>query len=100
MHAHHAPFGCGPPWARGGGPPWARGGGPPWARAGGPPWARRHERFEGHGGCGTSRPNREEWLSALEEHQKDLEQQVADIADLIRRLKDEPEGEDAPADPT
>ena len=98
MHAHHAPFGCGPPWARGGGPPWARGGGPP--------WARRHSHFGPPGGfgppdvCGTGRPNREEWLSALEEHQKDLEQQVADIADLIRRLKDETEEEVAPEDPS
>jgi hypothetical protein len=86
MHAYST-FGCGPPWARGGGPPWARGGGPP--------WARRHGHGPG-GGCGPGfgpgHPNREEWLGALEEHQKDLEQQVADIADLIRRLKDEPSG--------
>jgi len=34
-------------------------------------------------------PNREEWLRSLEEHQKDLEQEVADVADLIRRLKEE-----------
>lgn len=33
--------------------------------------------------------NREEWLRALEEYQKDLEQEAADVADLIRRLKDE-----------
>jgi hypothetical protein len=74
MYAYHAPFACGPPWAR------------------------RHARFGGPRGgrCGPpSYPNREEWLSALEEHQKDLEQQVADIADLIRRLKDEPEAEAA-----
>lgn len=83
MYGHHAPFACG---------------GPPWARGGGPPWARGHGRFGPRGGhCGPpSHPNREEWLSALEEHQKDLEQQVADIADLIRRLKDEePEAEPA-----
>lgn len=36
------------------------------------------------------RPNREEWLRRLEEHQKDLEQRVADVADLIRRLKEQP----------
>jgi hypothetical protein len=35
-------------------------------------------------------PTREEWLRGLEEYQKDLEQEVADIADLIRRLKEEP----------
>ena len=34
-------------------------------------------------------PNREEWLKWLEEHQRDLEQEVADVADLIRRLKEE-----------
>jgi hypothetical protein len=34
-------------------------------------------------------PDREEWLRRLEEYQKDLEQEVADVADLIRRLKDD-----------
>ena len=34
-------------------------------------------------------PNREEWLTSLEEYQKDLEQEVADVADLIRHLKEE-----------
>jgi hypothetical protein len=34
-------------------------------------------------------PDREEWLRRLEEYQKDLEQEVADVADLIRRLKEE-----------
>jgi hypothetical protein len=34
-------------------------------------------------------PNRDELLRMLEERQKDLEQEVADIADLIRRLRDE-----------
>ena len=33
--------------------------------------------------------NRDELLEKLEEHQKDLEQEVADVADLIRRLRDE-----------
>jgi hypothetical protein len=28
-------------------------------------------------------------LRSLEEYQKDLEQEVADVADLIRRLKEE-----------
>ena len=47
------------------------------------------------GGCGCHGfgrhryPNREEWIRALEEHQKDLEQEVADIADVLRRLKKE-----------
>jgi hypothetical protein len=34
-------------------------------------------------------PDREEWLRHLEEYQKDLEQEVADVADLVRRLKEE-----------
>jgi len=34
-------------------------------------------------------PNREELLKALEERQKDLEQEIADIHDLLRRLRDE-----------
>jgi hypothetical protein len=40
-------------------------------------------------GFGRRVPNREEWLSRLEEYQKDLEQEVADVADLIRRLKED-----------
>jgi hypothetical protein len=34
-------------------------------------------------------PNADEWLKALEEHQRDLEQEAADVADLIRRLKEQ-----------
>jgi len=34
--------------------------------------------------------SREEWLARLEEHQKDLEQRLADVADLVRRLREEP----------
>ena len=50
---------------------------------------RRHMR--GRCGPGGRRryPDREEWLRSLEEYQKDLEQEVADVADLIRRLKEE-----------
>jgi hypothetical protein len=53
-----------------------------------------HRRHGHHHGCdpgfGRHRvPDREEWLRRLEEHQKDLEQEVADVADLIRRLKEE-----------
>jgi hypothetical protein len=52
----------------------------------------RRRRY-GHG-CGPRfrhrrMPDREEWLRRLEEYQKDLEQEVADVADLIRRLKEE-----------
>jgi hypothetical protein len=52
---------------------------------------RRHRHRHGCGpGFGRGRvPNREEWLNHLEEYQKDLEQEVADVADLIRRLKEE-----------
>jgi DNA-binding response OmpR family regulator len=47
-------------------------------------------------------PSREELLRALEERQKDLEEEIADIHDLIRRLRDEsaagtPEPEPQPA---
>ena len=42
-------------------------------------------------------PNREELLRALEERQKDLEQEIADIHDLIRRLRaDEGSGSTEP----
>jgi hypothetical protein len=43
-------------------------------------------------------PNREQLLQALEERQKDLEQEIADIHDLLRRLRDEG-GTSAPAEP-
>jgi hypothetical protein len=46
----------------------------------------------GHHGCRHGRrrfPSSEELLQKLEEHQKDLEQEVADVADLIRRLREE-----------
>jgi hypothetical protein len=44
-------------------------------------------------------PNRDELLRALEERQKDLEQEIADIHDLLRRLREEnatPAGEPTP----
>ena len=46
---------------------------------------RRHHR---HGGCGRGRrfPDAETLLRSLEEYQRDLEQETADVADLIRRL--------------
>jgi hypothetical protein len=34
-------------------------------------------------------PNADELLESLEEHQRDLEQEAADVADLIRRLKEQ-----------
>ncbi|HET9214076.1 MAG TPA: hypothetical protein VFN93_04925 [Gaiellaceae bacterium] len=53
----------------------------------------RHRR--GRGRCapgfgGRRFPSREEWLRALEEYQRDLEQEVADVADVIRRLRETP----------
>jgi hypothetical protein len=53
-----------------------------------------HRRHGYRHGCGPSFgrrrvPDREEWLRHLEEYQKDLEQEVADVADLVRRLKEE-----------
>ena len=34
-------------------------------------------------------PNAEQLLEQLEDHQRDLEQEVADVADLIRRLREQ-----------
>ena len=51
-----------------------------------------------HGRWGRRVPNRDELLRSLEERQKDLEQEVADIDDLIRRLRDESESP-APGEP-
>jgi hypothetical protein len=34
-------------------------------------------------------PSREELLKALEDRQKDLEQEIADIHDLLKRLREE-----------
>jgi hypothetical protein len=38
----------------------------------------------------------EEWVRRLEAYQRDLEQELADVADVIRRLKDA-ESQPAPA---
>jgi hypothetical protein len=51
----------------------------------------------GGGGWGHGRgrfarwPSREERVERLEGYQRDLEQQAADVADEIRRLKNKPE---------
>jgi hypothetical protein len=54
----------------------------------------RHHHHE-HGRLHFRRPfpNRQELLSRLEAYQRDLEQEVADVADLIKHLR----GNDAPA---
>jgi hypothetical protein len=48
-----------------------------------------HRHFRGrHGLRGHRRfPSREDWLRKLEEYQRDLEQEIADVADVIRHLK-------------
>ncbi len=50
---------------------------------------RHHGHFGGRRGWWRHRrfPNREEWLERLEEYQRDLEQEIADVADVIRHLK-------------
>jgi hypothetical protein len=51
-----------------------------------------HRRHGFRHGCGPEafrrRLRREEWLARLEEYQGDLEQELADVADLVRRLKE------------
>ena len=43
-----------------------------------------------HGRRGFRRfGNREEWLDRLERYQRDLEQELADVSDLIRRLREQ-----------
>jgi hypothetical protein len=57
---------------------------------------RHHGRGCGPRGFGR-RLSREDWLRQLEEYQRDLEQEIADVADLIRRLKEEQPTEPATA---
>ena len=56
----------------------------------------RHRHFGGRRGWWRHQrfPNREEWLERLEEYQRDLEQEIADVADVIKHLKssETPEG--------
>ncbi len=50
----------------------------------------RHRHGRGGLGFGHRRvPNAGKLLERLEEYQRDLEQEVADVADLIRRLRTE-----------
>ncbi len=49
----------------------------------------RHGYGPGRGMLGRRRLSREDWLQRLEDYQRDLEQEIADVADLIRRLKDD-----------
>lgn len=43
----------------------------------------------GHRHWRSRAPSREELLKALEDRQKDLEQEIADIHDVLKRLRDE-----------
>jgi hypothetical protein len=53
-----------------------------------------HRHHRGFGRRGRRFPNREEWIRRLEERQRDLEQEIADLADVIKHLKsgETPEG--------
>jgi hypothetical protein len=51
---------------------------------------RRHRGRRCGPPIGRGRFDREAWLERLEQYQRDLEQETADVADLIRRLKDAP----------
>jgi hypothetical protein len=51
---------------------------------------RRHSRRGfGRRGLGRRWYDREQVVPRLEEYQRDLEQELADVSDLIRRLKEE-----------
>jgi hypothetical protein len=51
---------------------------------------RRHRRrgFGRHHGIGRGWYDRERVLERLEDYQRDLEQELADVSDLIKRLKE------------
>ena len=55
---------------------------------------RRHRfRRGGRSGIGHGWYDRERVLERLEEYQRDLEQELADVSDLIKRLRDSGAGE-------
>jgi hypothetical protein len=47
-----------------------------------------HRHGHRHRFRGRRTPSREELLKALEDRQKDLEEEIADIHDLLRRLRE------------
>ncbi|HEX6680066.1 MAG TPA: hypothetical protein VF063_05420 [Gaiellaceae bacterium] len=47
-----------------------------------------HKRHVRHGFGFRRFGNREEWLERLERYQRDLEQELADVSDVIKRLKE------------
>ena len=55
-----------------------------------------HRHHHGHGPRGLFRggfPSRHDLIERLENHQRDLEQQLADVADVIAHLRDRDEGQ-------
>jgi hypothetical protein len=54
---------------------------------------RRHGFRRRHHGIGRGWYDRERVLERLEEYQRDLEQELADVSDLIKRLRDSGAGE-------
>ena len=57
---------------------------------------RHHHEHEGRLRFHRPFPNRQELLARLESYQRDLEQEVADVADLIKHLR----GNDQPQQAT
>jgi hypothetical protein len=54
---------------------------------------RRHRRGFRRHGLGRGWYDRERVLERLEDYQRDLEQELADVSDLIKRLKESESGE-------
>jgi hypothetical protein len=54
---------------------------------------RRHRRGFRRHGLGRGWYDRERVLERLEDYQRDLEQELADVSDLIKRLKESETGE-------
>jgi hypothetical protein len=53
----------------------------------------RHRGFRRPHGLGRGWYDREKVLERLEDYQRDLEQELADVSDLIKRLKESGAGE-------
>jgi hypothetical protein len=53
----------------------------------------RHHGFRRPRGIGRGWYDREKVLERLEDYQRDLEQELADVSDLIKRLKESGAGE-------
>jgi hypothetical protein len=60
----------------------------------------RHRGFRRPHGLGRGWYDREKVLERLEDYQRDLEQELADVSDLIKRLKESGAGETEPATAT